>query len=253
MTQVRHRTTTVEGHQIFYREAGPVDAPAIVLLHGYPSSSFMFRELIPHLADSYHVIAPDHLGFGLSAAPLASEFAYTFDSLAGITSGLLDQLGLDRYAIFVHDYGAPIGWRLALEHPERISAVITQNGNGYEDGFVDSFWSDVWAYGADPDVGPEGVDEPVLRLGVRRRPRSRYRTRRPRCAEPRCHSLAVPARRTRSERGQSGYMGARRRTRFARRQRRGSTRAVPRLREQSPPLPATARVLRSEERRVGKE
>lgn len=164
MIQVRHRTTTVEGHEIFYREAGSVDAPAIVLLHGYPSSSFMFRELIPHLADSYHVIAPDHLGFGLSAAPLASEFAYTFDALAGITSGLLDQLSLDRYAIFVHDYGAPIGWRLALEHPERISAVITQNGNGYEDGFVDSFWPDVWAYGADP--GPD--TEPAVRAALSR-------------------------------------------------------------------------------------
>lgn len=150
MRSVHHHTTTVEGQEIFYREAGPADAPAIILLHGFPTSSFMFRELIPLLADNYHVIAPDHLGFGHSAAPPAGEFTYTFDALAELTSGLLEQLGLDRYALYVQDYGAPIGWRLALAHPERISALITQNGNGYEDGFVDSFWAPLWAYGANP-------------------------------------------------------------------------------------------------------
>ena len=103
MSSVHHRTATVDGYEIFYREAGPADAPAIVLLHGYPTSSFMFRELIPLLADDYHVIAPDHLGFGHSAAPLADEFTYTFDALAELTSGLLDQLGLDRYALYVQD------------------------------------------------------------------------------------------------------------------------------------------------------
>ncbi|WP_205856219.1 alpha/beta fold hydrolase, partial [Phytoactinopolyspora endophytica] len=116
MNSVHYRTATVEGHEIFYREAGPADAPAIVLLHGYPTSSFMFRELIPLLAGDYHVIAPDHLGFGHSDAPPLGEFAYTFDALAELTSGLLDQLGLDRYALYVQDYGAPIGWRLALKH-----------------------------------------------------------------------------------------------------------------------------------------
>lgn len=150
MRSVHHHTTTVEGQEIFYREAGPADAPAIILLHGFPTSSFMFRELIPLLADNYHVIAPDHLGFGHSAAPPAGEFTYTFDALAELTSGLLEQLSLDRYALYVQDYGAPIGWRLALAHPERISALITQNGNGYEDGFVDSFWAPLWAYGANP-------------------------------------------------------------------------------------------------------
>jgi pimeloyl-ACP methyl ester carboxylesterase len=156
MSSVRHRTATVDGYEIFYREAGPADAPTIVLLHGYPTSSFMFRELIPLLAGDYHVIAPDHLGFGHSDAPLVGEFTYTFDALAELTSGLLDQLGLDRYALYVQDYGAPIGWRLALNHPERISAIVTQNGNGYEDGFVESFWTDVWAYGANasPDTEP---------------------------------------------------------------------------------------------------
>jgi pimeloyl-ACP methyl ester carboxylesterase len=122
----------------------------------------MFRELIPLLAGDYHVIAPDHLGFGHSDAPLVGEFTYTFDALAELTSGLLDQLGLDRYALYVQDYGAPIGWRLALKHPERISAIVTQNGNGYEDGFVESFWTDVWAYGANP--GPD--TEPAVRAAL---------------------------------------------------------------------------------------
>ncbi|MGW0890887.1 alpha/beta fold hydrolase [Saccharopolyspora sp. NPDC002578] len=155
MNSVQHRTALVDGHEIFYREAGPADAPAIVLLHGYPTSSFMFRELIPLLARDHHVIAPDHLGFGRSATPAAEEFDYTFDALARITSGLLDRLGLERYALYVQDYGAPIGWRLALEHPERITALVTQNGNGYEDGFVESFWNDVWAYAANPGPGTE--------------------------------------------------------------------------------------------------
>ncbi|WP_431993787.1 alpha/beta fold hydrolase [Streptomyces albogriseolus] len=162
MSSVHHRTATVDGHEIFYREAGPADAPAIVLLHGYPTSSFMFRELIPLLADRYRVIAPDHLGFGHSDAPSATEFTYTFDALAELTSGLLDQLGLDRYALYVQDYGAPIGWRLALKHPERISALVTQNGNGYEEGFVDSFWNDLWVYGANP--GPD--TEPAVRAAL---------------------------------------------------------------------------------------
>ncbi|QHC18861.1 alpha/beta fold hydrolase [Streptomyces sp. GF20] len=162
MSSVHHRTATIDGHEIYYREAGPADAPVIVLLHGYPTSSFMFRELIPLLADDYHVIAPDHLGFGHSDAPPATEFDYTFDALAELTSGLLDQLGLNRYALYVQDYGAPIGWRLALKNPEHISAIVTQNGNGYEDGFVDSFWDGLWAYGANP--GPD--TEPAVRAAM---------------------------------------------------------------------------------------
>ncbi|MDV3129971.1 alpha/beta fold hydrolase [Mycobacterium sp. 21AC1] len=143
---VHHRYATVDGHQLFYREAGPVDAPAIVLLHGFPTSSFMFRELIGRLAGRYHVIAPDHLGFGQSDAPAVTEFDYTFDALTDLTEGLLDQLGVTRYAIYVQDYGAPIGWRLALRRPTAITAIVTQNGNGYDDGFVESFWSAVWDY-----------------------------------------------------------------------------------------------------------
>ncbi|MCO6006148.1 alpha/beta hydrolase [Actinoallomurus purpureus] len=146
MAVVHHRYATVQGQRLFYREAGPADAPAIVLLHGFPTSSFMFRNLIPALADRYHVIAPDHLGFGLSAAPSANEFDYTFDALADLTVALLEQLGVAYYAMYVQDYGAPIGWRLALADPQAITAIITQNGNGYDAGFVDSFWNPVWDY-----------------------------------------------------------------------------------------------------------
>ncbi|MEV6367130.1 alpha/beta fold hydrolase [Micromonospora musae] len=146
MTVIHHRYATVRGQRLFYREAGPADGPAIVLLHGFPTSSFMFRNLIPALADRYRVIAPDHLGFGLSAAPPADEFDYTFDALADLTAGLLDQLEVRRYAMYVQDYGAPIGWRLALADPDAITAIISQNGNGYDAGFIPNFWRTVWDY-----------------------------------------------------------------------------------------------------------
>ncbi|MFG2075189.1 alpha/beta fold hydrolase [Nonomuraea maritima] len=146
MAAVHHRYATVQGRRLFYREAGPADAPVIVLLHGFPTSSFMFRNLIPALAARYHVIAPDHLGFGLSDAPPADEFTYTFDALTDLTAGLLRHLGVTRYAVYVQDYGAPIGWRLALADPKAITAIITQNGNGYDEGFVPAFWETVWAY-----------------------------------------------------------------------------------------------------------
>ena len=146
MAAVHHRYATVQGQELFYREAGPADAPVIVLLHGFPTSSFMFRELIPVLAGRYRVIAPDHLGFGLSAAPSVEEFGYSFDALTELTAGLLQQLGVTRYAIYVQDYGAPIGWRLALADPEAVTAIVTQNGNGYDAGFVEGFWKTVWDY-----------------------------------------------------------------------------------------------------------
>ncbi|MFE3789745.1 alpha/beta fold hydrolase [Streptomyces goshikiensis] len=146
MAVVHHRYATVRGQRLFYREAGPSDAPAVVLLHGFPTSSFMFRDLIPALADRYHVIAPDHLGFGLSDAPPADAFDYTFDALADLTAELLDGLGLTRYAIYVQDYGAPVGWRLALARPGAVTAIITQNGNGYDAGFVESFWAPIREY-----------------------------------------------------------------------------------------------------------
>ncbi|GAB7045703.1 alpha/beta fold hydrolase [Catenuloplanes indicus] len=148
MPEIHHRYATVDGRRLFYREAGDPAQPAFVLLHGFPTSSHMFRTLIPLLAGDFHVIAPDHLGFGLSDAPPAAEFDYSFDALADLTEALLDQLGIDRYAIYVQDYGAPIGWRLALRRPEAITAIVTQNGNAYEDGLVPSFWSPVRDYWA---------------------------------------------------------------------------------------------------------
>lgn len=146
MLEVHHRYATVRGRQVFYREAGALDAPVVVLLHGFPTSSFMFRNLIPALADRYRVIAPDYLGFGYSDAPTVDEFDYTFDALADHVADLLTQLGVSRYAIYVQDYGAPVGWRLALRDPEAITAIITQNGNGYDAGFVTDGWQPAWDY-----------------------------------------------------------------------------------------------------------
>jgi pimeloyl-ACP methyl ester carboxylesterase len=164
MVDVHHRTVEVDGHRVFFREAGPTDAPVVLLLHGFPTSSRMFRRLIPALADRYHVIAPDHLGFGHSATPPPTEFAYTFDALADVTEGLLDQLGVQRFAMYVQDYGAPVGWRLALRRPVSITAVISQNGNAYEEGFVDSFWPPVWAYARAPGPDTEGLVRGALEL-----------------------------------------------------------------------------------------
>ena len=118
------------------RQADP-SQPHVVLLHGYPTSSHMYRHLIPLLADRYHVVAPDFLGFGLSDAPQVADFNYSFDSLAAITAALLVRLGIDRYAMYVQDYGAPVGWRLAIRDPRSVTAVISQNGNAYSEGFVD--------------------------------------------------------------------------------------------------------------------
>jgi pimeloyl-ACP methyl ester carboxylesterase len=146
MTSVHHRYATLDRFQLFYREAGTPEEPTVVLLHGFPTSSFMFRFLIPRLADRWHVIAPDYLGFGLSDAPSVQDFQYTFDALAEQTARLLQQLGVDRYAMYVQDYGAPVGWRLALNNPDCILAIITQNGNGYEAGFQQAFWKPVREY-----------------------------------------------------------------------------------------------------------
>lgn len=162
MSVVHHRTASVDGLQVFYREAGPRDAPVLLLLHGYPTSSHMFRHLIPALADRYRVIAPDHIGFGRSSAPSADDFAYSFDSLADVTQKLLSQLGVFTYTMYVHDYGAPIGWRLALASPESVEGVISQNGNAYEEGFVPEFWAPIWAYAADPSAENEAALRPAL-------------------------------------------------------------------------------------------
>ena len=142
-----HRFAAIAGRRIFYREGGSAGAPAVVLLHGTPASSHQYRNLIPALADRYHVIAPDYPGFGHSDVPSVDEFSYTFDNLADHVDALLNHLGLQRYAIVVQDYGAPVGWRLALRHPERIAAIITQNGNAYVDGFVGDVMEPLFAYG----------------------------------------------------------------------------------------------------------
>lgn len=153
-----HRTVKVRDHEIAYREAGPADAPVLLLLHGFPTSSHMFRDLIPRLADSYRLIAPDHLGFGRSAAPDAADFDYTFAELAAITAEFTEALGLERFALYVQDYGSPIGLRLALAHPERITAIISQNGNAYEEGLGAEAWAPVLAL---IEERTPGTEEPV--------------------------------------------------------------------------------------------
>ena len=168
MPAVHHRYATIDGHRLFFREAGDPDAPALVLLHGFPTSSHMFRHLIPVLADRYHVIAPDHLGFGLSDAPGVEEFDYTFDALTALTAGLLRSLGIDRYAMYVQDYGAPIGWRLALADPAAVTAIISQNGNGYDAGFVESFWKTVWDYHTEQTPETEAAVRRFLTLEATR-------------------------------------------------------------------------------------
>lgn len=136
---IHYHTIKVEGLNIFYREVGPADAPIILLMHGYPTSSFMFRNLIPILSEKYHVIAPDMPGFGFSDAPARGNYAYTFDNIASTMQGFIDTLALKRFAIYVFDYGAPVGLRLAVHNPEKITGIISQNGNAYEQGLLD--WS----------------------------------------------------------------------------------------------------------------
>jgi pimeloyl-ACP methyl ester carboxylesterase len=145
--EVHYRTASIEGVNVFYREAGPPDAPVLVLLHGFPSSSHMFRNLIPELSDRYRVIAPDYPGFGASDAPERGRFQYGFAKYAEIVDALLTKLGASRYALYVMDYGAPVGYRLALRHPERVTALIVQNGNAYTEGLRE-FWDPIKAYWA---------------------------------------------------------------------------------------------------------
>jgi pimeloyl-ACP methyl ester carboxylesterase len=149
MTTYAH--ATVDGLKVFYREAGRLDAPTILLLHGFPTSSHMFRDLIPRLADRWHVVAPDLPGFGFSDAPDRASFPYTFDRLAQVIERFTDVLGLRRYAIYVFDYGAPVGFRLAVAHPERVTAIVSQNGNAYEEGLSDG-WNPIQAYWREPSA-----------------------------------------------------------------------------------------------------
>ena len=144
-----YHQANVDGSEIFYREAGPKSAPAILLLHGFPTSSHMFRNLIPALADRYRVIAPDLPGFGFSDAPDRKHFHYTFANLAKVIDSFTETISLDRYAIYVFDYGAPVGLRLALAHPERITAIVSQNGNAYEEGLSQG-WNPIQKYWKEP-------------------------------------------------------------------------------------------------------
>src|SRR5579859_2221406 len=144
-----YKNAIVDGSKIFYREAGPKDSPTILLLHGFPTSSHMFRNLIPALADRYHVVAPDLPGFGFSDAPDRKRFRYTFEALAKAMDSFTQTIGLEHYAIYVFDYGAPVGFRLALAHPERITAIISQNGNAYEEGLSQG-WNPIQKYWKEP-------------------------------------------------------------------------------------------------------
>jgi pimeloyl-ACP methyl ester carboxylesterase len=149
MRKVSYRKVDVDGLNIFFRQAGPQDAPALLLLHGFPSAGHMFRDLIPQLADRFHVVAPDLPGFGQSDMPERTSYSYSFDNIATAIDRFTEVIGLRRFAIYVFDYGAPTGFRLAVRHPERISGIISQNGNAYVEGLSDG-WSPIRAYWQDP-------------------------------------------------------------------------------------------------------
>ena len=149
-TKVTHKTVKVGDLDIFYREAGPNDAPAILLLHGFPTSSQMFRNLIPLLADEYHMVAPDYPGYGHSSMPSRDQFAYTFDNLAQVIDEFTEKVGLSKYALYVQDYGAPVGYRLVATHPERVTAIVVQNGNAYDEGLDNPFWEPIKACWREP-------------------------------------------------------------------------------------------------------
>src|SRR5262249_38250506 len=148
--KVLHKTVKVGDLDIFYREAGPKDGPTLLLLHGFPTSSQMFRNLIPALADEYHAIAPDYPGFGHSSMPPRDRFAYTFDNLSKVIDEFTQAVGLTKYALYVQDYGAPVGYRLAVKHPERVTAIVVQNGNAYDEGLDNEFWKPLKAYWKEP-------------------------------------------------------------------------------------------------------
>ena len=167
MADIAYRTADVDGLTVFYREAGEPDAPTLVLLHGFPSASHMFRELIPLLADRFHLVAPDLPGFGKPDMPARGDFGYTFEHLADVTDRLTEVLALDRFALYVFGYGAPVGFRIATRHPERITAIISQNGNAYTEGLSDG-WNPVQAYWQDPSE----ANRETIRMFLDRRRRS---------------------------------------------------------------------------------
>jgi pimeloyl-ACP methyl ester carboxylesterase len=149
MNQVTYHATDVKGVKVFYRESGPPEAPKLLLLHGFPTAGHMFRDLIPQLADRFHAVAPDLTGFGQSAMPDRDSFTYTFETLTDVIEGFTDAVSFDRYVLYVFDYGAPIGFRLAVRRPEAITAIVSQNGNAYTEGLSDG-WNPIRAYWKEP-------------------------------------------------------------------------------------------------------
>lgn len=168
MINIKNQTTIVDGQTIFYREAGDKDKkPTILLLHGFPTSSHMFRNVIPALADKFHLVAPDYPGFGYSSMPPVDRFEYTFDHLAEIVDKFVHQIGLEKYSLYVMDYGAPVGYRLAVKHPEKIEALIVQNGNAYEEG-LGEFWEPLRTYWSEPNERNKNALKKFLTLEATR-------------------------------------------------------------------------------------
>lgn len=167
MPRPNYRTADVDGFEIFYREAGDRSKPTLLLLHGFPTSSHMFRNLIPLLADRFHLVAPDLPGFGLSALPPRGSFTYSFESLAKVIGRFTEVTGLDRFALYIFDYGAPTGLRIALAHPERVIAIVSQNGNAYEEGLSDG-WNPIQRYWRDPsDTNRQALRELLTPKSIR--------------------------------------------------------------------------------------
>jgi len=157
---IQYKTVKIDGLDIFYREAGNPKNPTILLLHGFPTSSHMFRDLIPALSDKFHLVAPDYPGFGYSSMPKVNEFDYSFDNLAKVMDKFIGKVGLKKYSIYLMDYGAPVGFRIATKHPERVEALIVQNGNAYIEGIENNFWEPIQAYWKDRKAVNQGLDNP---------------------------------------------------------------------------------------------
>ena len=158
VASVAYRTVTIEDVDIFYREAGNPDRPTLLLLHGFPTSSHMFRDLIPALADQYHLVAPDYPGYGFSSMPSVDEFDYSFDNIARIIGKFTDEIGLEKYSLYLMDYGAPVGFRIATSQPDRVEALVIQNGNAYSEGIDNDFWEPIKEYWKDRNAVNKGLD-----------------------------------------------------------------------------------------------